>query len=82
MELENISLSEVTQTQKDTAMYVFTEKYRIPMIQPTDYSKFNNKEGPSEHSSIPLRRRNKIIMGGRGREGTEQQREGGNRGGE
>jgi hypothetical protein len=38
------------------------------MIQFTDQIKFNKKEGPSEAASIPLRRENKIIMGGRGRE--------------
>ena len=38
------------------------------MIQPTDHKKFNKKEGPSEDASIPLRRENKIIMGGRGSE--------------
>ena len=38
------------------------------MIYPTDHKKFNKKEGPSEDASIPLRRGNKIIMGGRGRE--------------
>ena len=29
----------------------------------------NKKEGPSEDASISLRKGNKIIMGGRGREG-------------
>jgi hypothetical protein len=33
----------------------------------TDHIKFNKKEGPSEDALIPLRRRNKIIMGGRGK---------------
>jgi hypothetical protein len=31
--------------------------------------KFNKKEGPSKNASISLRRKNKIIMGGRRREG-------------
>ena len=37
----------------------------------------NKKGGPSVDASIPLRRGNKIIMGGRGREGPGWQREGG-----
>jgi hypothetical protein len=37
------------------------KKYRIPMIQ--DW-----REGPRGDASIPLRKRNKIIMGGRGRD--------------
>ena len=39
--------------------------------------KFNEKEGPSEDASIPLRRRNKIIIVGRGKEGTRWERAGG-----
>jgi hypothetical protein len=31
-------------------------KYRIPRIRPIDYKKFNKKEGPSEDTSIPLRK--------------------------
>jgi hypothetical protein len=31
--------------------------------------KLNKGEGPSEDTSIPLRRESKIIMGGRGMEG-------------
>jgi hypothetical protein len=38
------------------------------MIHPTDPKKLNNKEGPSEDASIPLRRGNKIIIGGREKE--------------
>lgn len=38
------------------------------MAQPTDSMKFNKKEGPSENALIPLRRENKIVTGGRGRE--------------
>jgi hypothetical protein len=37
------------------------------MIHPTDSKKLNKKEGPNEDASIPLRRGNKIITGGRGR---------------
>ena len=39
------------------------------MIYLTDPKKLNEKEGPSEDASIPLRRENKIIMEGRRREG-------------
>jgi hypothetical protein len=41
----------------------------MPMIQGTDGKKFNEKEGQSEDASIPFRRRNKIMMRGRRREG-------------
>jgi hypothetical protein len=44
------------------------QKYRILMKQPTDHRKFNKKEDPSENASFPLRRGNKIIIGGTGRE--------------
>ena len=48
------------------------------MIQPIDLKKFNKKAGPSKDASIPLRRGNKIIRGGRGREEPEwEKREGG-----
>ena len=39
------------------------------MIQPTNSKKYKKKKGPSEDVSIPLKRGNKIIMGGRRREG-------------
>ena len=41
------------------------------MIHPTDSKKLNKMGGPSEDSSIPLRRGNKIVMGDRGREGSQ-----------
>ena len=41
---------------------MFPAKYRIPMIQLKDHMKFNKKKGPSEDTSIPLRRGKKIIM--------------------
>jgi hypothetical protein len=41
----------------------------MPKIYPTDPKKLNKKEGPSKDASIPPGRGNKIIMGGRGREG-------------
>jgi hypothetical protein len=39
------------------------------MIHPIDPKKLNKKEGPSEDTSIPCQRGNKIIMGDREREG-------------
>jgi hypothetical protein len=39
------------------------------MIQFTDHMKLNKKEGPSIDTSIPLRKGDKIITRGRGREG-------------
>jgi hypothetical protein len=53
-----------------------SQKYRIPIIYPTDH-KLNKKEGPSKDVSIPLRRGKKIIMGSRGRERPEWERGGG-----
>ena len=58
-------------------MYVLTDKwllakkYRMPMVQLTDYIKLNMKEGPSMDASFPLRRGNKIIMGSRERDECE-----------
>ena len=34
-----------------------------------DTKKLNKKEGPSEDAQMPLRKRNRIVMGGRGSEG-------------
>ena len=51
MELENIILSKVTQTQKDKAWHVFRYKlilgikYRITALQSTDPKILTNKEG-------------------------------------
>jgi hypothetical protein len=39
------------------------------MIQLTKHRKLNKKKGPSVDISIPLRKGNKIIMGGIEREG-------------
>ena len=56
MELENVILSEVTQTQKSVyACYVLIEKwilakkYRMFRIQPTDCKKCNKQEGKSKN---------------------------------
>ena len=63
------------------ACYVITDKwilvikYRIPRRQPTERKKFNKQEGPTEDASIPLRRGNKIVTGGRGKEGPEWERD-------
>ena len=40
------------------------KKYRISDL----FKKLNKKKGPSEDPSIPLRRGNKIIIEGRGRD--------------
>jgi hypothetical protein len=39
------------------------------MIYPTDPKKVNKMEDPSEDTSIPLRRENKLIMRCRGKDG-------------
>jgi hypothetical protein len=46
-----------------------SQKYRILRIPPTDRKKYNKQKGPSKDVSFLLRRRKKIIIGGRGREG-------------
>jgi hypothetical protein len=44
--------------------------------------KFNMNKGPREDASVPFRRRNKIITGGRRRKGSGWERkEGGQKGG-
>jgi hypothetical protein len=43
------------------------KKYRIPRIQSAELKKFNKPKGPSEDSSIPLGRKKKAIILGRGR---------------
>jgi hypothetical protein len=47
------------------------------MIEPIEFKKINKKEGPSENASIPLGRRNKIIMKGRGKKEPGWERGGG-----
>ena len=82
MELENITLSEVTQTQKDMCSMCSLisryqaplppqkKEYRIPKIQSTELEKINKPKGPSNDSSIPLGRKKKAItrgdLGGKG----------------
>jgi hypothetical protein len=47
------------------------------MIKPTDCKQFKMKESSSKNASIPLRRRNKIIKGGREKDGPGGKGEGG-----
>jgi hypothetical protein len=47
---------------------LLASKLRIPTIQLIDHMKLNKKEDQSVDASILLRRWNKIIMGGRGRD--------------
>ena len=46
----------------------------MPMIQLTDHMKLKNTEDKNMDASIQLRRGNKIITGGRGREGLGRER--------
>jgi hypothetical protein len=69
MELENIILSEVTQSQKNT-WYAFTDKwilaqkFCIPKMQFTDYMKLKKKKDQRVDTSVTLRQGNKILMEG------------------
>ena len=75
MELENIILNEVTETQKEHTSYALTDKQnlaqklRIPMIQPANHMQFKKKTDQSEDTSIIYKMGNKIIPGTRGTEG-------------
>ena len=53
MELENITLHEVTKIQKEvlTDKWILTIKYRILMIHSTDPKKLNKKEDQSKDES-------------------------------
>jgi hypothetical protein len=72
MELQNIKLSEITQTQKDMhVMYSLKsgyqpekKSYKIPNIQPTELKNVNKLKGPSEDASVALRREKKAITRG------------------
>jgi hypothetical protein len=48
---------------------MLAQKFLIPKIQFTDHMKLKKKEEQSVNASILHRRGNKIIIGGRGREG-------------
>ena len=54
-----------------------TQKLRIPPIQSTNHMELKKKEDQSVDASVFLRRKNKIIIGGRGREASGWEREGG-----
>jgi hypothetical protein len=56
---------------------ILAQNLRIPTIQVTDHMKLNKKEDQSVDASVLLRRGNKIITGGRGREGPGQEKRGG-----
>ena len=71
MELENIILSEVTQSQRNkqtryllTDKWILAQKFRIPKIQFTDYMKPKKKEDQSVDASVLFRRVNEILTGG------------------
>jgi hypothetical protein len=70
MELENIILSKVIQSQKNIhgmrslIIGILAPKLGISKIQSTDHMKLKKKEDQSVDTSVPLRRRNKILMGG------------------
>jgi D-ribose pyranose/furanose isomerase RbsD len=59
MELENIILSEVTQSQKNThgrhSLISGAQKFRIPKIQFTDHMKLKKKEDQTVDASVLLR---------------------------
>ena len=66
MDLENLTLNEVTQSQKNThsmhSLISFTPKLGIPKIQFTDHMKLK-KDDQSVDTSVLLRRGIKIPMG-------------------
>jgi hypothetical protein len=70
MRLENIFLSEITQTQKNMhGMYsvisgYWSRKYRIPRTQSTEIKNLHKTKGLSKDVSIPLEREKKAIQGG------------------
>ena len=67
IELENIILSEVTQSQKNThGMLSLISVYKpknlgIPMIQLKDHMKLKKKEDQNVDASVLLRRGNKMT---------------------
>jgi hypothetical protein len=72
MELENIILSEVTETPKDMhGMYSLISGYlpkkstEYPGYNPQNSKKFDKLKGPNEDASIPLGREKKAISWGR-----------------
>jgi hypothetical protein len=71
VDLENIILSEITQSQKNkhgilyplTVEWILAQKFRIPKIQFTNHMKLKKKEDQSVDYSVFLRSGNKIPMG-------------------
>ena len=65
MEIENIILSEVTQSQKNTLTekWVLAQKLRIPKIKFTDHKKLKKKEDQIVDTSVLFKRGNKILTG-------------------
>jgi hypothetical protein len=59
-----------------TDKWILTQNLRIPKIQFTDHMKPKKKEDQRVETSILLRRGNRIIMRGRGREGPGSERGG------
>jgi hypothetical protein len=53
-----------------TDKWILAQKLRIPMV---DHMKLKKTEDQSVDASVLLRRANKIIMGGKGREGPRRE---------
>jgi hypothetical protein len=78
MELENIILSEVSQSQIIlTDKWVRGKEHGTPMIQLTDNMKLKRKEDKRVDASVLFRRGNKIFEGNRGRQGLGRKKRGG-----
>jgi len=68
MELENIILSEVTQSQKNTCgtqSLILPQKLSIPKIQFIEHMKLKKTEDQNVDALVLLIRGNKILIGGR-----------------
>jgi hypothetical protein len=80
IDLENIILSEVTQSQKNThSMHslisgYLSKEHGIPIIQLMDHMKLKRKENQTVDASILLRRVNNIIKDCRGWERLRRKR--------
>jgi len=62
MELENIILSEVTQSQNAlTDKWILAQRLRLPKIQSTDHMKLKKKDKQSADASVLFKRGNKNI---------------------
>jgi hypothetical protein len=70
MDLEDIILSKVAQSKKNTNdnaltdKWILAQKLRVPKINFAKHMKLEKKEDQSVNTSIFLRRANKIPMGG------------------